>query len=119
MTSWNNHINVGSLETLEFGKPYQQDGSMMLHPRRVTVRKGNDDIHTNEVVIDTNFDVVIKDISKQHESWGNRPRDNELDVKIEFAEEEGNHRTLIIKFHKGETFLEWIKEPSDKYVHYE
>ena len=93
---------------------FQDDLDNKLHPTKVTVRTGNDEYHTNECIIEKDYDGGLKieshaiDVNKK-ESWGNRPR--ELDVKIFMEEEFDDDRILTITFHKGEVHVKWESIP--------
>ena len=80
-----------------------------LHPRKVTVYSGNDSRHVQKVEISKGdnatdvMDVHVTSINSQP-MW--RPR--ELDIEIDFQDEHGQARALVVYFHKGETFVKWI-----------
>lgn len=92
---------------------FHDDEPENLHPRTVRVFSGNDSRHVQKVVVtkamsgnDDTMDVHVTCVDTQPK-W--KPR--ELDVEIDFLDEQGLTRTLVVYFHKGETYVEWVTGP--------
>ena len=92
----NNSIDLSEFDNSKlFGR--MPKNALNLHPVKVSVWNVRP---THEVLVNP----------PNSESWRNHPIDtNGMDVQIDFKEESGQDRSMIITFHKGSCFMKWVK----------
>jgi hypothetical protein len=95
----------------EAGVLFDERNDMCLHMKKITIYSGNDNVHVSKCEVSQNHThtMDIKYTCQEEKSqFDHRPR--ELDVRIDMEEDNGQHRTLNIYFHKGKVLLDWCRK---------